>query len=228
MTLFFGDLTFDPDGRLLMRNGQAVHLSRKAFDALALLIQRRPAAVTKDDLHRRLWPGTFVVDANLSVTIAEVRRALGDDPQAPRFIRTVHRVGYAFCGEVRGTDGAQAGASGPVAALSAAAPAAWLAVDGRVLRLEEGENIIGRDPGCSVWLDASGVSRRHARLVVERSGSRVEDLGSKNGTFLNAAPVTSARPVKDGDLLQLGPVQLVFHTSWRATATETVRIKGAP
>ena len=59
-----------------------------------------PKAVGKDELHARLWPGTYVVDANLSVVVAEVRRVLGDDPQAPRFIRTVHRIGYAFCADV--------------------------------------------------------------------------------------------------------------------------------
>src|SRR5687768_16829850 len=95
----FGEFIVDSDSRLLLRQGEPVHLSRKAFDALCVLLERRPNAVTKEELHARLWPGTFVVDANLSVTIAEIRRVLGDDPQASRFVRTVHRIGYAFCGE---------------------------------------------------------------------------------------------------------------------------------
>ena len=99
MKLQFADFVIDSDSRLLTRGGEPVHLSRKAFDALLLLLDRRPNAVGKEELHDRLWPGTFVVDANLSVTMAEVRRALGDDPQESQFIRTVHRVGYAFAAE---------------------------------------------------------------------------------------------------------------------------------
>ena len=49
-----------------------------------------------------LQPSTFVTDANLAVLVAELRRALHDRPRAPRFVRTVHRFGYAFCGQIAG------------------------------------------------------------------------------------------------------------------------------
>ena len=218
MKLQFAEFLIDSDSRLLTRDQQAVHLSRKAFDALLLLLERRPNAVSKEELHERLWPGTFVVDANLSVTMAEVRRGLGDDPQEPRFIRTVHRVGYAFSADAR--EAAAAPAASPP-------PRAWLLWNERVLRLDEGENLVGREPSCPVWLDASGVSRRHARVRVEGDSATVEDLGSKNGTWLNDERITESMALRDGDRLQLGPVSLEFRTSAASSATKTVRLSKA-
>ena len=74
-------------------------LSSKAFDVLRLLVEGRPNVIDKASLHARIWPRTFVVDANLTVLIAELRRALADRAREPRFIRTVHAHGYVFCGE---------------------------------------------------------------------------------------------------------------------------------
>ena len=77
------------DARELGRNGEPVLLSPKAFDLLATLVERRPTAISKADLQERLWPETFVVEKNLTNLIAEIRRALGDDPSRAHFIRTV-------------------------------------------------------------------------------------------------------------------------------------------
>jgi len=224
--LQFSEFLIDSDSRMLTREQQPVHLSRKAFDALLLLLERRPNAVSKEELHERLWPGTFVVDANLSVTMAEVRRGLGDDPQEPRFIRTVHRVGYAFFADAREAAGTRP-ASPP--------PRAWLVwhdrrpeglrlPNERVLRLDEGENLVGREPTCPVWLDVAGVSRRHARVRLEGESATVEDLGSKNGTWLNDERITDPTALRAGDRLQLGPVSLEFRTSATSSATKTVRL----
>jgi DNA-binding winged helix-turn-helix (wHTH) protein len=211
----FGEFTLDSGTRQLLRGGEPLHLSRKAFDALCVLVDRRPAAVTKEELHARLWPGVFVVDANLSVAIAEIRRALGDAPQAPRFIRTVHRVGYAFCADSQeerreSGDGQED-------------RRAWFLLKDRLLRLHPGENLIGRDPECDVWVDEKGVSRRHARVRVEGDAFTIEDLGSKNGTFVNGAAVEGPHRISDGDRVRLGPVDLDFRTRSSA-ATETIRI----
>jgi DNA-binding winged helix-turn-helix (wHTH) protein len=215
MKLQFAGFLIDSDSRLLTRDQQAVHLSRKAFDALLLLLERRPNAVSKEELHERLWPGTFVVDANLSVTMAEVRRSLGDDPHESKFIRTVHRVGYAFVAAARDVSGSRPASS---------SPRAWLLWNERVLRLEDGENVVGREPSCPVWLDAVGVSRQHARLSVDADRVTIEDLGSKNGTWLNDERLTAPMMLRDGDRLQLGPVSLQFRTAAASSATKTVRL----
>ncbi len=218
MTILFDRFVLDPDARRLLDRGRNVHLSPKAFDVLETLIDRRPAVVAKAELQERVWAGTFVVDATLNVVIAEIRRALQDDPAAPRFIRTVHRVGYAFCGE--------ATAAGPAqdTARQAGPSRCWLAWDDRRAQLAEGEHVIGRDPRCAVWVDASGVSRRHARIVVSHDVATLEDLNSKNGTFVGETAVTAPRKLDDGDVIQVGSTTLKFRIWSDERAPQTERL----
>ena len=87
--------------------------------------------------------------------------------------------------------------------------------------LTEGENIIGRETDASVWIDAKGVSRHHARIVVRRGEATVEDLGSKNGTYVGADRVTAPRLLADGDQVRLGPVVITFRVPQLPGPTET-------
>lgn len=103
MALLFGDCTFDSASRTLTRAGESVRLSGKAFQLLELLLAARPNPVEKTELFARLWPETFVSEANLASLIKEIRAAIGDDARAPRYVRTVHRFGYAFSGAVTET-----------------------------------------------------------------------------------------------------------------------------
>jgi eukaryotic-like serine/threonine-protein kinase len=103
MRLLFGDCTFDSEARTLQRGTESVRLSGKAFQLLELLLAARPNPVEKDDLFVKLWPDTFVSEANLASLVKEIRAAIGDDARAPRFVRTVHRFGYAFSGPVTET-----------------------------------------------------------------------------------------------------------------------------
>jgi DNA-binding winged helix-turn-helix (wHTH) protein len=215
----FAEFTLDTEARRLIRQGVEVHLSSKAFDLLWLLIERRPNVLDKSSLHARLWPRTFVVDANLSVLVAELRRALADNAREPRFIRTVHAHGYAFCGEAADLDP-------PAPEPAANGARCWLMWNERAIVLREGASVIGRDPECPVWLDASGVSRSHARIDVERGGAvvRIEDLGSKNGTFVDGAPVRGIVLVSDGSEIQVGSVTLTVRVWSRGKVAETERI----
>lgn len=212
MRLEFDDVSFDPDSRQVHRAGEDVHLSVKAFDLLRLLIERRPNVVSKADIHADLWPDTFVSTANLPTLIAEVRDALGDDARNPRFVRTVHRLGYAFSGTVRGGAPAPAGTS--------PAPRGWLIGDQGRFALLTGENIIGREGSDVIVLHSPTVSRRHARLIVDDGGVTVEDLDSKNGTFVNDARVSSAPlPVSDGDRVRIGSLLMTFRRAGLASST---------
>ena len=218
MKVRFADCTLDADARTVRRGTATIHLSPKAFDVLQVLLEARPTVVPKVDLHDRIWPGTFVVDANLSVLVGEIRKALADSAQAPRYIRTVHRVGYAFCGEVAGSAAAR-----PASTTSRF----WLAWNDRTFALSAGANVIGRNPECGVWLDAAGVSRRHARLTLdtETGGATIEDLGSTNGTFVNETKVEAEVSLRDGDVVHLGSVALTFR-AWlpeRSRSTERIR-----
>jgi DNA-binding winged helix-turn-helix (wHTH) protein len=217
----FDSFTLDSHTRQLLDGEQPVHLSPKAFDVLCVLVQARPAVVNKNDLHDRIWPGTFVVDANLSVLVAEIRRALGDSAQTPRFIRTAHKVGYAFCGD--------ASDAPPPPARPAADGSArcWLAWNERRFMLAAGETLIGRTPECAVWLDVSGVSRRHARVQLDPTtgAAAIQDLDSMNGTFVNDVRVEGTRPLSDGDVVLVASVPLTFHIWLPEKTRSTERIR---
>lgn len=210
MRLRFGPFIVDSETRQLVRETSEIRLSPKAFDLLCMLLERRPKVVDKSELHARIWPGTFVVDTNLSILVGEIRRALADTPQQSQFIRTVHKVGYAFSAEA--TDVGE-----PAAPVAREGATCWVAWNDRTFMLAPGDNIIGRDPQCRVWLDAAGVSRQHARIRIATAGRRavVEDLDSTNGTFVRESRVTAPQELSDGDVIQIGAVALTFRM-WAA------------
>src|SRR5512135_1022146 len=100
MRLRFADCVLDPEARELRRPGGPVPLSPRAFQLLALLLDRRPRPVSQQELRDALWPDTNVGYTSLAQAVAEVRRAIGDAGGADRGIRTVPRVGYAFAAPV--------------------------------------------------------------------------------------------------------------------------------
>jgi DNA-binding winged helix-turn-helix (wHTH) protein len=219
----FGAFTLDSETRQLRRDGEELHLSRKAFDLLAILVAHRPGVVDKETLRDRLWGDTTVVAANLNNLASEIRAVLRDDPQQPRFLRTVHRVGYAFCGAAV-DDPAPAPAAEP-------APRCWLVWKDRNYVLSDARTLIGRDPECAIWIDAPGVSRRHASISVASDRSTttaaIEDLGSTNGTFVEGRRVTRPVALDDGDAIQVGEATLTYHT-WSSAEAPTKRIARGP
>jgi DNA-binding winged helix-turn-helix (wHTH) protein len=211
MSARFGAFTLDPDRRQLtsVASGE-VHLTPKAFDLLALLVAEAPRVVRKGELHERLWPGTFVSDATLVGLVKEIRRALDDHDSSAPLIRTAHGVGYAFAGELQPSTPRKADVS------------RWVVAGGRRIPLGEGENLIGRDPLSTVCLEATGVSRSHARIVIDGGRAMLDDLGSKNGTTLGDRPVTGKVELHDGDRICVGPILIVYHVSASGISTETV------
>jgi DNA-binding winged helix-turn-helix (wHTH) protein len=206
----FGDCVFDGESREVLRGNRAVALSPKAFQLLQILIENRPKAVSKTDLCDRLWPRTFVVEANLSNLVGELRRALGDDPRVPRFIRTVHRFGYAFRHESRQS---AEDTRNTVYRLH------W--AGGHAL-LGEGEHTIGRDADAAIVLDSPSVSRHHARIRVTNNEAVFEDLGSKNGSRIRGRRVDGISPLADGDVITVGVAELTFVVFHSTSSTETV------
>ena len=96
----FGDFAVDVDQRVLLRAGKPVPLTPKMFDTLLILVENGGRIVRKEELMGRLWPDTFVEEANLSVNIQQLRKALGDRARLPLYIETVARRGYRFIAEV--------------------------------------------------------------------------------------------------------------------------------
>ena len=96
----FSSFQLDVANSSLRRGKQAIVLTPKAFNVLRYLVEHAGKLVTKNDLWRAVWPGVSVTDATLTVCVSELRKALGDDPRAPRYIETVHRLGYRFIADI--------------------------------------------------------------------------------------------------------------------------------
>ena len=209
----FGGFSLNRETRQLLEGGRECHLSPKSFELLLLLVERRSRAVSKAELTEQLWPSTFVGETNLPTLMAEIRRALRDSPQQPVFIRTVHRFGYRFIGDLTTTSADAHPTDEPVMYL--ATP------DGRYA-LSPGTVIIGRAQDAAIRVDAGGVSRHHARIVVDGADARVEDLGSKNGTFVDGKPVHGPQVLANGSEVRIGPVAFTFVLASPTLPTETM------
>lgn len=216
MPVRFGECVLDGQTRELTVAGRPVHLSPKAFQFLELLLESRPRALSKNEIHENLWQGTFVSDGTLTSLLAEVRSAIGDDAHDPRFVRTVQRFGYAFSGSATEEPDARtprrSGRPGFAYRLF------W---GPREIALEEGETILGRDSEAGTFIDDASVSRRHARLSIAGESATVEDLDSKNGTFARGKRIHSSSPLADGDEVRLGTIRMTFRIFALSGSTET-------
>jgi DNA-binding winged helix-turn-helix (wHTH) protein len=204
----FGEFVFDTKARLLTRRGEPVHLTAKACELLQLLASKRPDAVAKKEIHRQLWPDTFVSDVSLTTLVFELRTALGESARSPRFVRTVHGFGYAF-------------------QVSDGRPETGFSVihEGREIALKRGENLIGRSRDCVVRLESTRVSRHHARITVDDDAALIEDCGSRNGTAVGGQKIKGRIRLKDGDEIAIAGIDLLFRvvdTNSPTTATEWV------
>jgi hypothetical protein len=214
MRLRFGNCVFDSATREVVKDGQPVSISPKALQLLELLIRHRPNALSKQAIQDALWPDTFVAEANLANLIADLRAALGDDARDPRVIRTLQRFGYAF--QAIPEPLPDNGATGR------AGTACRLIWGEREIALREGENFLGRDEDSIAWIDVHSVSRHHARIVVTGERATIEDLGSKNGTFVQGMRVRGLVSLQDSDAIRLGTVELVFRRFSGSERTATV------
>ena len=219
VTIRFGPFMLDVESRQLTREDRDIHLTPKAFELLVILAGERPKAMSKTVLQQRLWPDTFVAEANLSNLVAELRRALDDRARDPVWIRTAHGFGYAFAGMAR--------AQTPAAESARQRPICWLEWGRRRFRLTVGEHVIGRDADVEVRLDASTVSRRHAKVVVSENGTWLEDFNSKNGTLRGNARVIAPVKLADGDVIHVGSLRLTFHVIAPLVSTDT-QVVSAP
>jgi DNA-binding winged helix-turn-helix (wHTH) protein len=214
MRVHFGEFALDRDSRQLWRGQEELRLVPKAFDLLELLLSERPRAVSKDRIRDRLWPKTFVSESTLTSLVVDLRAALGDRARKPQYVRTVHRLGYAFCGTAIESAREQTAAGRRARLLR-------LLWGDRAIPLSEGENLLGRVDGVAAWIDSPSVSRRHARIVVSGGRATLEDLGSKNGTYVRGEKLSSAAPLLDGDEIRLGRVRMTFNVLAGTASTQT-------
>jgi DNA-binding winged helix-turn-helix (wHTH) protein len=193
MRLKFGDCVLDLGARQLECGNKVVPLEPKMYELLEMLIKRRPAVITNNELDELLWPNVYVARTSLTRLVSELRAVLGDSPRDSHVIRTVYKVGYAFCADVTGLPAVR---SSP-----ATIEVLWMK---QSFPLTDGEHIAGRDAECSLVIDGTTVSRRHARITVADEAATIEDLDSTNGTYVNGTRITAPTRLAHGDELSLG------------------------
>jgi hypothetical protein len=155
------------------------------------------------------------VEHGLNVGVAKLRHALGDTPQAPRYIETLERRGYRLMAPVEVVD---AGATLSQASSPPARSICVLIGDDSV-SLGEGVHLIGRDPHGAIRIDSNLVSRRHATITVTAHDVTLTDLASHNGTFVNGQRVDAPATLADGDEILVGPARLVVRTTTAPEST---------
>src|SRR5262249_36790530 len=97
----FGPFRLNAAEHILLRDGEAVPLTPKAFDLLLALVERYGHLLEKEELLKKVWPDTFVEEANLASNISQLRKALGDGENGHRYIETAPKRGYRFVASVR-------------------------------------------------------------------------------------------------------------------------------
>jgi len=206
MRASFPPFLVDTASRQLLRGGEELPLPPKAFELLVMLIERRPQAISQKELYDHLWPNSYVGAGSLHSLVHQLRSALDDHQR--RIIRTAYGFGFSFAARV-------------TEERSLRRQRFTLVVERRRFELSDGENIIGRSDDAAVVLDHWSVSRHHARLLVAGSETTVEDLDSKNGTYLNGQRIESATAARPGDEILFGRVRACLRKTETAGSTGT-------
>lgn len=209
-----GDWLVEPTLDRITRDGKVVQLRPRAMDVLTCLAVAAGKLASKRDLVDAVWRTEFVSDHALTQVIAELRAALGDDARNPSYIENIPRRGYRLVAIMT-----------PVAASVPPAREASLPFklrgEGGDHALSQGPNIIGRTDA-DISIDRTEVSRCHARIVVAGTTATIEDLGSKNGTYLNGERLEQPALLTSGDEIWIGRsvARLRFLVEGEPTMTE--------
>lgn len=212
-SLRFEGYLLDLERLQLLHDGAELHLSPKAFQLLRMLVENAPRVLSKKQLYDAIWPDTFVDGSNLAGLIAELRNALNDRQRPKKLIRTVHRIGYSFTGQVQRDEDHT---------LEPSLRSFRLLWGGREVALHNGETLLGRDPDATVRIDDATVSRYHARIRIDNAAATIEDLGSKNGTKVSGQRVDRRFGLSDGDCIDLGSVRMTFRSVAQAPSTVSI------
>jgi len=178
-------------------DGQIVRLRPRAMDVLACLALRAGKLASKQELIDAVWRTEFVSDHALTQVIAELRAAFGDDARNPSYIENIPRRGYRLVADVT-----PVAASVPPAC-EVSLPFKLLGADGD-LPLSQGDNVVGRTSDADICIDRTEVSRCHARIMIAGTTATIEDLGSKNGTYLNGKRLQQPTILTNGDEIWIG------------------------
>jgi DNA-binding winged helix-turn-helix (wHTH) protein len=213
----FGEFELDLAAYTLRRTGQRIKLERLPMELLVLLVRRPGILVNRAEIQAALWgPDVFVEhESAINTAVRKIRQALGDDAEHPRFLETIVGKGYRFIAplEPKGADQSLEGSDVDHGAESSGRlhrqrPNYLLMRGKREFVLEEGENVLGRDAEARVYIDHPSVSRRHARISIDSTSGVLEDLKSRNGTFLDGRRIEVPTEIRHGAIIGLGPITL--------------------
>jgi DNA-binding winged helix-turn-helix (wHTH) protein len=195
--------------------GNEVHLRPQLMDLLLTLVSSRGKVVSKVEILDTVWPGDYVSESALTRCMAELRSAFGDDAKAQAVIETIPKRGYRLIPEVHTL-------SEPTVTSPPSFDSPYrLAYGDRLIPIDEGETIIGRNPNATIRIDSIDVSRQHARIVIKDSLATIEDLGSKNGTFVAGKAVQGCVELLTGNKIIIGRTSLVFRIVGITGTTQT-------
>jgi DNA-binding winged helix-turn-helix (wHTH) protein len=214
MAYRFGPFLYDPADRALFRDGAEVPLTHKSRDLLLYFLENPRRTLLRERLVEKVWGGVAVTDEAVRAQIVRLRRALGE--AGDELVKSVRQEGYRWEGDVWVEDAPRARAARSVLPRG---PRFRLVLDDREVQLLDGANVIGRDSESALWIDDASVSRRHAQVVVTDGRARLEDLDSKNGTFLNGRKISRAEALANGDQIRVGAIEIYFRTLTRLSTT---------
>lgn len=199
--LRFGDYELDRAAFTLRRGGNRLRLEKMPMEVLALLVEHRGALVTRGQIEA-LWGADVFVDhvAAINTAVRKIRQSLADDAEHPQFIETIIGKGYRFVAPVERI--------GP--GRDTTIPRCRLTRGAQEFMLDPGENLLGRDADGGVYVDHPSVSRRHARISIASDRTTIEDLDSRNGTFVDGLKLNAPAQLRSGAIIGLGPIALTF------------------
>lgn len=229
----FAEFELDVGGYVLRRPDGPLRLEKLPMEVLILLVQRAGTLVQRSEIQAMFWrPDVYVEhDSAINTAVRKIRRTLGDDADNPRFVETVVGKGYRFIAPVQSDANPQAQPSANHDRSSARWPRgfpSYSATRGRQeFILEAGDTVFGRDPAAGVYVDHPSVSRRHACLSIGSQGAVLEDLKSRNGTFVNGRRIDGPTNIGHGALIGLGPITLTFIVSVAPASTQPINPRRA-
>jgi len=233
-TLKFGDFRLadwlvQPSLNRVCSSDTMRQIEPKVMDVLVFLADRAGQVASRQEIIDAVWAKRFLADTVLTRAISELRRVLGDHARTPCFIQTVSKRGYRLLAvrlpSPEATPGAPAtmragaGLRQPDGALGSL-PVCSIAWGELEIRLEEGDTIIGRAREALIRVASTRVSRRHARITVCGMDATLEDLGSRNGTYLKGRKLEGPAPLQDGDEISVGPAVLSFRLRHTGETTQ--------
>ena len=182
------------------------------MEALILLVRASGSLVNRGEMQAALWgSGVFVErDAAINTAVRKIRRALGDDADKPRFIETVVGKGYRFiaCIESLGSRGRRIASSGSAECRTFPSYSVTRGADEFIVQTSVA--VLGRDPSAGIYVEHPSVSRQHARISIDGNEAVLEDLQSRNGTFLDGRRIDVPTIIHHGAVIGLGAITLTF------------------